>query len=406
VKNAFISRAINVGRERLREVTLANLWDFDKALHALIENCPIEGMVLLADDLQTRSLAVYLEEAKQLKKLTLGPDMGLSMKQIDPIMEALSDRLEEFDCRRVNRGYIQHNGFKDLIFPKLRLLSASIEDETILNFHPLMKIATQRSPFLDSLTIRHLKSHLAATSIMFPCAHMQLTTLDITVPGICASHMQLPPSLVHLRVRSAERVSNGFWMKAGPSGLEPTIFHLPMLEELHLEVWAMIMQNAVFALGGQDGHVSSISSSRMVAKVTNDAKVNEGNDVEATTPSKLRKLSIVGAKLNYLSTSELFQHPRLRELEELYFPGLESCCDEDVKGIVESLPKLQTLDMSENHITGVGVRHIVESSPVKELIVNHCHSIGLDAIEWARSTGMKVRYQLSEGGRGGSKIRH
>lgn len=141
-----------------------------------------------------------------------------------------------------------------------------------------------------------------------------------------------------------------------------------------------------------------------IAKPTDIAQA-VAQEENATTPSKLRKLSIVGAKLNYLSISELFQHPRLCELEELCLPRLESCCDEDVKGIVESLPKLHSLDLSENNITGVGVRRIVEASPVKDLIVDSCHSIGLDAIQWARSSGLKVQHRLSEG-QGCSKIRH
>lgn len=257
VKSAFISRAINVGRQRLRQVTLANLWDFDKALAALIKHCPIECMTLLGTSLQGKSVNTIIKDAKQLNKLTLGPDMLLSLKEIGSIMTALSDRLEEFDCRRIAPRYDQARACEYPMFPKLRLLSVNVRDASSITFRRFTTIATQRAAALDFLSMQLSHGHIATTSTMlFPCAHMHLTTLDITVPGMRASQMQLPPSLIRLRVRSAHRLSNDFWMQPSPSGLEPTIFHLPKLEELHLEVWAMIIHNALFALGGKLGQVS------------------------------------------------------------------------------------------------------------------------------------------------------
>jgi len=257
VKNAFISRAINVGRHKLCQVTLANLWDFDKALAALIRNCPIESMTLLGTSLQGKSVNTIIEDAKQLKKLTLGPDILLSLKEISSIMTALSNRLEELDCRRIAPVYEHHHACEYPMFPQMRLLSVNLRDASHLTFRPFITIATQRAAALESLSMQVSHPHMAVRSTMlFPCAHMHLTTLDITVPGMRASQMQLPPSLIRLHVRSAHRLSNDFWMEPSPNGLEPTTFHLPNLEELHLEVWAMIIHNALFALGGKDSPVS------------------------------------------------------------------------------------------------------------------------------------------------------
>lgn len=127
---------------------------------------------------------------------------------------------------------------------------------------------------------------------------------------------------------------------------------------------------------------------------------------ESTPASNLHSLTVIGAKLNYLQTSELFKHPRLRELRELGLTRLQSCCDDDVTGIVECLPNLQTLDLSENDITGIGVRKAVQGGTVKDLTLDNCRKLGVDAVEWARRQGVKVHYRMSDGSTGGRKVRH
>lgn len=122
-------------------------------------------------------------------------------------------------------------------------------------------------------------------------------------------------------------------------------------------------------------------------------------------PSKLRKLSIIGSRLNYLQISELFKNPRLGALELLHLPQLQSCCDEDVFGIVDALPNLTSLDLSENDITGIAIRRLVDNAHLRELFVKDCRKLGPDAVDLARQHGIKVQYRMSDAANGGRKVR-
>ena len=70
------------------------------------------------------------------------------------------------------------------------------------------------------------------------------------------------------------------------------------------------------------------------------------------------------------------------------------------------LPKLQSLDLSETEITGIAVKRAVQDGHLKELIINNCRNIGLDAVQWAREQGVRVQYRMSDGSVGGRKVRH
>lgn len=109
--------------------------------------------------------------------------------------------------------------------------------------------------------------------------------------------------------------------------------------------------------------------------------------------------------MNYLQTSELFKHPRLGCLELLHIPRLQSCCDEDVFGVIDGLPSLTSLDLSENDITGVAIRKIVEDGHLQELFVNDCRKLGSDAVDLARRQGITVQNRTSDGTNGGRKVR-
>ena len=72
VSNKFVSKAINVAENKLTAATLNNLYDFDRALKALIRTCPLEELTLLKCGLQGQPLTDELSQAKCLKRLTLG----------------------------------------------------------------------------------------------------------------------------------------------------------------------------------------------------------------------------------------------------------------------------------------------------------------------------------------------
>ena len=86
--------------------------------------------------------------------------------------------------------------------------------------------------------------------------------------------------------------------------------------------------------------------------------------------------------------------------------GVQSFKDETVTQITKTLSKLKFLDLSETDITGVGVKQALQGKGLQQLVVNDCRFIGSDAIEWARSQGIRVQYRMSDNIAGGRKIRY
>lgn len=110
--------------------------------------------------------------------------------------------------------------------------------------------------------------------------------------------------------------------------------------------------------------------------------------------------------MNCRSISETLKHPRLSDLEQLHLPQLATCGDDDIAAIMDSLPKLKSLDVSETNITGVGVKTALKPGHLVELVVNDCSKISLDAIQWAREQDVKVQHRMSDGSGRGRKVRY
>lgn len=66
--------------------------------------------------------------------------------------------------------------------------------------------------------------------------------------------------------------------------------------------------------------------------------------------------------------------------------------DEWMSIITQCQPGLQSLDLSQTNITGVGVKATVDLGHLKELEVEGCQKLSPDAVKWARSKGVRVRY--------------
>ena len=60
--------------------------------------------------------------------------------------------------------------------------------------------------------------------------------------------------------------------------------------------------------------------------------------------------------------------------------------------------KLRSLDLRLTRVTGVGVKALVLKNGCKleRLGLNHCQSVGIDAVEWARKQGVDVSFTFPE----------
>lgn len=123
-------------------------------------------------------------------------------------------------------------------------------------------------------------------------------------------------------------------------------------------------------------------------------------------PSKLRRLVVCDAESDPDELPALLLHERLKDLEQLGLPSLAGCDDDSVTMILKAFPRLRTLDLSGTDVTGVGVKQIVKSRHVQQLVLNDCRKLGRDAVEWAREQGISVHYRMTDTATAGKKVRH
>ena len=112
---------------------------------------------------------------------------------------------------------------------------------------------------------------------------------------------------------------------------------------------------------------------------------NKGNLIELDMTSCTE---ITSDHLMVLASTGYFSR-----IEKLYLP--KSQVNDDVaEALATNLPYLRILNVSQTKITGVGIKSLVEKPGAKlqRLYLEHCESVGIDAVEYARARGIRVKF--------------
>ena len=101
-------------------------------------------------------------------------------------------------------------------------------------------------------------------------------------------------------------------------------------------------------------------------------------------------------------------------IEEGYFDNAQQLMlqqwpidDGMIELMVKRCTNIRHLDLGSTKITGVGVKAIVTSlkGTLEDLSLDSCTSISIDAVDFARSMGVKVSFNFPENSRTGKKVR-
>lgn len=158
------------------------------------------------------------------------------------------------------------------------------------------------------------------------------------------------------------------------------------------------------------GHMVKWDASRLVrlsmahaTQIRNDSlpqllESNKGN---------LIYLDISGTRHDISRYRWLANDGYLVKVEELNLNNCSNVDDEFATLIAENCSALERLSLKNSGVSGVGVKAIVTAleGKLEYLNLNGCIHTSYDAVEWARSKGVRVAFSLSEGGSGGKKIR-
>src|SRR5204863_4814853 len=68
--------------------------------------------------------------------------------------------------------------------------------------------------------------------------------------------------------------------------------------------------------------------------------------------------------------------------------------DDFIDHLIREAPKLERLDISRTYVTGVALKALATrpQGPVKWLDVRNCSHVPIDAVRFAQSTGISIKY--------------
>lgn len=374
VRTAFISRVINIARARLRNVTLSNLYDFDKTLNAIAKHCPIEELTLLECGLQSHNLTSLLAPAKTLRSLKITEGSPLNSHELLALLVSLSDRLEVLDCWMIGR---QSPGEYHAPCPKLTSLSLTFGDNCVHS--AFLDQLSDHFPALQTLILRQNNRARLVPGMIDFSGCKRLRRLSFCMGSRVLQQLRFPPGLTALELEC--------W-----SPLSEPASDLPVLEELAVKGPSSL--RAVEYL--LDTPTRSITSADV------------GRDLEASPRSQLRKLSTLESSYaDRTDIANLLSHPRMKGIETLSFARTVGIDDDVVAGLASSkLERLREVDLTGTDLSGVGVKCLVSMLNLSSLVLNDCRNVSPDAVEWARSKGVAVQHRMSNNLAGGRKVRY
>jgi F-box/TPR repeat protein Pof3 len=378
VKNAFVSRAIKIGRSKLRTATLSNLFDFDKALSALARTCPLEELNLRNTGLLAYEIVNILKPVKNLRTLRIHKGTSILWRALSDILLNSAETLDALVCEDLPITQSSSDlYFSERNFPNMRELDLSWSSGWRGSPSLVKSLANMSN--LQSLKLHQLSNK---ESIVHDRVDLSMLTnlshLDLLLDIRHAGHIILSSSIKSLAIGTWQPRHAKFFHP--PAGIEPVKWSLPLLEELRICAAQVPFSDFEFAL-----RTSFLPDTQ--------------------TPVCLHKLSMTASGVRGNLNKETLSHPRLRELKHL---SLERCFDTDddcLSLVAKDLPKLEFLNVSGTDVTGAGIKKVV-SNGLKKLVANNCRHVYPDAVQWARTQGVKVEHKMSDGMAGGKKLRH
>lgn len=370
VRTSYISLAINIARARLKAATLNNLYDFDKTLSALVKHCPIEELTMLECPLQGESLNRVLARATNLKSLKVLRGSHFNSYGLAPILTSLSDTLEAFECAMSGR---QAPGCSLPTCARLKYFSVTFMD-SFDHFRLIMDVP-KAFPALETLIV-HQDDHSLPRNPPVDLQDCQrLRHLDFQMNFGAPQLLRVPKGLTVCKLTSRF-----------PVGLPAS--YLPLLEELQVH--------------------GSMAMEGLHVFLDPPADTNTLQDsVDLSEPTDLRKLSISSSDSSNSDLKRLVSSSRLKNLVSLCLMRCLDLDDSSMELVASTkFEKLRHLDLTGAALTGVGVRDLVTSLNLDTLILNECSNVSPDAVEWARSKGVQVKYRISNGFEGRKKVRY
>lgn len=273
------------------------------------------------------------------------------------------------------------------------------------------------------------------------CPNLEVVEAHLICPGSSLSYWLGWKGLLHLHSLSLKKAaadnSGGhhltYLLAAIPNVRELTIANwvIPYLRPLPLPFFATLRKLESLDISGvvmpfplelpSSIHTLNMSKCRLESgtiewEASRLVRFEIAHTASITGESLLKLLEPNKGNLIYLNISAtpyeqslykwLAEGGYLEMVEEL---KLNNCPvdDELAIAIAENCPVLKRLSLANTKVSGVGVKAVVTALEAKleYLNLDGCRNLAHDAVEWARSKGVRVAFSFSEPRRGGKKLR-
>ncbi|KAM0721730.1 hypothetical protein Q7P37_002655 [Cladosporium fusiforme] len=372
VRNAFVSRAINVGRAKLCTATLSQLWDFQKCFLAVARSCPLEQLTLLRTGVHSNQIVHTFTRLRHLRRLTLGAETQMDDRSMLDVLRTVARTLEEVHLEQ--RQLASPNAWLLALgavqFSSLQILDISVAGSFGSHLDTFVQSLDGIMPNLHTLVL-HERTPTATQGPLDFRRLGHLENLSLLCDIEFANHVKLPQTLKTFAI-GTWRAEHEKFFHDDPA-YEKLRWRLPYLEELKIGIVDIPFRSLDLVLKAHphpDGTPPSLL--RLLSMSKSDVKGDEAlTSLSEPKPNGIR-------------------HPRLAALEELNLATCLDVCNETMSSVRENLPKLRSLNVSDTQVNGVGVKAVIESGNLQKLVANDCGHLGLDAVQWARSKGVKV----------------
>jgi hypothetical protein len=308
-----------------------------------------------------------LKKARHLKCLRLGPVVPVSRSALLDLFEGLAPSLEELHIHLLGPPWPFHWD------TNLSVLDIRIAPGSSAWMERIPEVMTK----LRSLTLQQSGNSTDVDIDLTSLKHLEDVNFDLSYPRGSARIFMLPSSIRNLRLVTSAR-----W-------LETTVVKhdLQNLESLTLR-----LANAAIALD------------QMLSTTGQDA---DKEDIQVQTP--ILRLETTSVSVFWLLETIASNKERFEALNDLIVHDAFGEVDGQLElaaAHLKSLSTLESVDLSGSAITGIGVRELLKLPNLKELTLNDCRALGRDAVDLARSQGIKVQARSTAQEAGGRKVRY
>ena len=356
-----------------------------------------------------KSVRTYIKRANGIVTRAALEKFGTTIEDVARCITATCPTLQEL---RMNGGYLSSSLFQDAQCSK-SLKKLYVSSQCRITIDTVSEVFSA-CPNLEILEV-HLVSPITRRLVR-PLCKSSLPHLHSLILRTVVGHISLDLTNLLAAIPNVRDLTIANWYI--PPNTPSNFATLQKLESLDISGVDMVspveLPSSIHTLNVNN---SKLQSSIVEWDASRLVRLSMADTMELTSHCLQAILHSNKGNLTYLDISSAMLYP-LHDYRWLGEGGslikaevlkLNNCAldDEDAIAIAMNCPVLKRLSLANTGVSGVGVKAIVTAleGKLEYLNLDGCKHTSIDAVEWARSKGVRVAFSFADHRRGGKKIR-